>query len=80
MIFRSRFEPLQITCANPIAGSTYRVNIMGFVLLLAIFLTSSGYLFNASIPPSSPAAVASLPPLADAPAAGDLAVIPPPGP
>jgi hypothetical protein len=53
---------------------------MEFVLLLAIFLTSSGYLLKASVPPSPPAAVASLPPLADAPAVDDLAVIRTPGP
>ena len=59
---------------QPVTGSTYRVNIMVAVLLLAIFLTSSGHLLKASIPPSPPATVASTPPLADAPAAGDLAV------
>jgi hypothetical protein len=53
---------------------------MEFVLLLAIFLTSSGFLVKASITPSPPAAVAALPPLADAPVAGDLAVIRTPGP
>ncbi|BBQ01131.1 hypothetical protein BSFA1_62590 (plasmid) [Burkholderia sp. SFA1] len=45
-----------------------KVNAMEFVLLLAIFLTSSGYLFKAAVPQNPPAATAPAAPAANAPA------------
>ncbi|MFM0324235.1 hypothetical protein [Caballeronia glebae] len=59
---------LSVAQANvcPLAGTRAgKVNAMEFVLLLAIFLTSSGYLFKASMPPTPPTANASAPPTAN---------------
>ncbi|SAK98941.1 hypothetical protein AWB77_05911 [Caballeronia fortuita] len=45
---------------------------MEFVLLLAVFLTSSGYLFNAAVQPAAPTAASAAPyPAAAAAAVAD---------